>query len=59
MTEEELERSKKIIANLELKAQHWEDHAVIWAGQPVEEQCRDYAQHIRTMIELERLKQLD
>ncbi len=58
-TPEEIERIKRTIATLEAQAQHWEEQTLIWQGQPVEQQCRDYAQHIRVMIELQRLKLLD
>jgi hypothetical protein len=59
MTAEQLVESNRLIATMEAKAAHWDEQARIWKGFPVEEQCRDYAQHIRVMVELQKLKQLD
>jgi hypothetical protein len=58
MTPEEVERTKAGVAEFERKAAYWErqsklvPEAAAWC-------CIDYAQHLRTLAELERLKLLD
>ena len=53
---------EEIIASLKSKAAHWRREAEVAAAENQPEAaaaCLDYAQHIETLIELERLKMLD
>jgi hypothetical protein len=45
-------------ADLELKAAHWEREA-LREPEEVAVHCRDYARHIRTMIECHRMNMLE
>jgi hypothetical protein len=58
LTPEEIEQTEEDIANLERKAAYWEQQSKVV---PADEVwcCIDYAQHLRTLAELERLKLLD
>jgi hypothetical protein len=49
---------EEILADLEMKAAHWEREA-LREPENVAFWCRDYAQHIRTMIECLRMDMLE
>ena len=49
---------EEILADMEAKAAHWEREA-LREPEDVAVHCRDYAQHIRVLIELMRLDRLE